>query len=179
MSASLLSSLSSRFGKGVLSTHSERGDHTAVVERSRLAEICRFLRDDPAADMDQPIDLTVVDYLSWQGNRPQEERFAVVIHLRSLKHGHRLRLRVPVPESDPVVPSTTSVWKGLSWFEREAFDMFGVRFDGHPDLRRLLLYPEFVGHPLRKDYPIRGYQPTMPMPTLPRGDRVPGSHPEE
>jgi len=158
---------------------SDRGEHTIVVERSRLQDVCRFLRDDEAASMDQPVDLTAVDYQAYQGARPQEERFAVVIHLRSLKHGHRLRLRVPVPENDPAVPSTTTVWNGLAWFEREVFDMFGIRFDGHPDLRRLLLYPEFVGHPLRKDYPLRGYQPTMPMPTLPRGDRVPGASREE
>ncbi len=179
MSAGLVSSIAARFGKSVLATGSERGEHTVVVERSRLAEVCRFLRDDPAAAVDQPVDLTAVDYQSYQGARPQEERFAVVIHLRSLKHGHRLRLRVPVPESDLTVPSTTGIWKGLAWFEREVFDMFGIRFDGHPDLRRLLLYPEFVGHPLRKDYPLRGYQPTMPMPTLPCGEAVPGTKREE
>ncbi|MBM4353138.1 MAG: NADH-quinone oxidoreductase subunit C [Deltaproteobacteria bacterium] len=179
MSISLLNSISSRFGSAIRSVHSDRGDHTAVVDRTRLKDVCLFLRDDAGAAMDQPIDLTAVDYRTFEGARPQEERFAVVIHLRSLKHGHRLRLRVPVPENDPVVPSTTAVWKGLVWFEREVFDMFGIRFDGHPDLRRLLLYPEFVGHPLRKDYPLRGYQPTIPMPTLPRGDRVPGDSTEE
>jgi NADH-quinone oxidoreductase subunit C len=102
-------------------------------------------------------DVTAVDY--WKQKEP---RFEVVYHLYSLDRGHRLRLRVPVPENDPTVESLTPLWKGANFLEREVWDLFGIRFIGHPDLRRILLYDEFQGHPLRKDYPVNLWQPRVP-----------------
>lgn len=140
-----------------------RGDNWWVtVERSHLLEVARTLREDPALDMNMPTDLTVVDYMDRRA-----DRFEVVIHLRSLRHGHRLRISVPVPEDDCTCPSLTSIWKGFNWPEREAWDFYGVHFVGHPDeekfgkLRRLLLYEGFEGHPLRKDYPKDRRQPIL------------------
>lgn len=174
MSKKVLDALKSRFGPAVLDCHSACGDDTAVIAREKLVEVCRWLNEAPEAAFDQPIDVTCVDYSEWAGEGKPATRFVVVYHLRSTSLGHRVRLRVPVPDDDLHVPTVTSIWKGLSWFEREVYDMFGVVFDGHPDLRRILLYPEFVGHPLRKDYPRRGYQPTIEMPGL-SGDPVPGA----
>jgi NADH/F420H2 dehydrogenase subunit C len=108
----------------------------------------KTLRDDPELRFDLLADLTAVDYF---GRAP---RWEVVYQLRSIQHGHRLRVKVPVDGDDPVVPTATGVWKSANWAEREAYDMFGIRFAGHPDLRRILMYPEFQGHPLRKDYPL-------------------------
>jgi NADH-quinone oxidoreductase subunit C len=105
-------------------------------------------------------DLTAVDYLRYPG-REDGPRFEVVYHLYSLRHNHRLRVKVRLDEDDAVVPTATSLWPIANWLEREVWDMFGIRFDGHPDLRRLLMYEEFVGHPLRKDYPIDRRQPLI------------------
>jgi NADH-quinone oxidoreductase subunit C len=106
--------------------------------------------------MDTFVDLTCVDWPK------REERFDVVLMLRSSKTGKRVRLKARVPESDPTIASVTGLWLGANWFEREAFDMFGVRFVGHPDLRRILMYEEFEGHPLRKDYDASKQQPLVP-----------------
>jgi NADH-quinone oxidoreductase subunit C len=100
-------------------------------------------------------DLTAVDYL---GRRP---RFEVIYQLYSISLNHRLRVKVPVGEEDPSVPTASGVWKSALWAERETWDMFGIRFSGHPDLRRILMYPEFEGHPLRKDYPLLQRQPLV------------------
>jgi len=154
--------IAERFPAAVISSHAWRGDDTVVLEREYLVEVCRFLKHDPEMAFNLPVDVCGVDYL---GHR--EPRFEVVYHLYSVTHRHRVRLKVQVPEDDCEVPSVISVWRGVDWFEREAWDMYGVRFAGHPDLRRILMYEEFEGHPLRKDYPQRGYQPLMPMPTLP------------
>ncbi len=143
------------------------GDDVVTLPREALLPALRFLHDQCGFDL--PLDVTAVDR-SLLGPGP---RFEVVYHLRSLAQRAIIRLKVLVDEADAVVPSATSVYQGLNWFEREVFDMFGIRFDGHPDLRRILLYPEFVGHPLRKDYPVRGYQPLIPMADL-NGDPVPG-----
>jgi len=102
------------------------------------------------------MDLSAVDYLG------QEPRFELVAHLYSLTHNHRLRVKTRVPETDPAVSSLTGLWKAANWLEREVWDMFGIRFSGHPDLRRILLYEGFVGHPLRKDYPVNRRQPLVP-----------------
>ncbi|NOZ00683.1 MAG: NADH-quinone oxidoreductase subunit C [Deltaproteobacteria bacterium] len=181
-----------RFPEQVIETHRQHGDDTVVVKRDGLVEVLEFLRDE--MDFLMPIDVTCVDRLA-MADPPEYEsdplhpmlttqtvpslgkldgpRFEVVYHLRSLSRGALVRVKVPVDEDDPVVPSGTGVLKGFNWFEREVFDMFGIRFDGHPDLRRVLLYPEFEGHPLRKDYPRKGYQPRLDMPGL-NGDKVPG-----
>jgi NADH-quinone oxidoreductase subunit C len=133
-----------------------RGEAVVVVERDQLLDALRTLRDHPDTRFEQLSDLTAVDYL---GRTP---RFEVVYQLYSPSLNHRLRVKVPVPADAPVVPSATGLWKAANWAEREAWDMFGIRFAGHPDLRRILMYPEFQGHPLRKDYPVNQRQPLVP-----------------
>lgn len=158
MSKKVLAILQERFGAAILETHSQFGDDTAVVEPSRWREIALFLRDDRRCAFDMFTDVTAVDY---PGRTP---RFDVVCHLRSLDQGHRIRIKARVGDEEGEearIASLVPVWKGANWFERECFDMFGVVFEGHPDLRRLLMYPEFVGYPLRKDYPADQTQPLV------------------
>lgn len=152
-----ISYLRSRLGDAILDVHAFRGDDTIVISRERLTEIVGFLKRDPELDLSFLTDITAVDYLG-----KKSPRFEVVYHLYSLKARHRLRVKVPVPEEDPVVDTLVPLWKGADWLEREVWDMFGVRFRGHPDLRRVLLYEEFQGHPLRKDYPVNQRQPLVP-----------------
>jgi NADH-quinone oxidoreductase subunit C len=155
MSQRILDKLKERFGDAIGETHSRLGDDTAYVARERIVEIMAFLRDDPELLLDMPSDLTGVDWLT------REPRFEVVYHLYSIKKKHRVRIKCRVPEDDATIPSVTSVYPGLNWFERETWDMFGIRFEGHPDLRRMFMYEQFVGHPLRKDYPKEKRQPLI------------------
>ncbi len=178
MSEKVLKTLKNKFADAVLDTHSFRGDDTAIVKRDSIVEMCTFLKESPDTAFDMPIDVTCVDYSAYPESRDATARFMVVYHLRSNSLNHRIRLKVPLEEDDAVVDSVAGVWRGVTWFEREVYDMFGVKFHGHPDLRRLLLYPEFQGHPLRKEYPVRGYQPPMDMPTL-NGDPIPGATVDE
>jgi NADH-quinone oxidoreductase subunit C len=134
-------------------THQHCGQPTIVVAREQALPFFRALRDEPELAFDLLADLTAVDYLG------REPRFEVVVHLYSIARGHRLRVKVPVPGEDPWVHSLTGLWKAANWLERELWDMFGIRSVGHPDLRRILMYEEFVGHPLRKDYPVGKRQP--------------------
>lgn len=157
MSKVALDRLQEKFPEAVVSTHAAFGDETAVVLAPRIADICAFLRDDEVTAFEMLTDLTGVDYLGIK-----EPRFEVVYHLYSLSKNHRLRLKVELGEEDPRLPSVLGVWKAANWMEREAFDLYGIVFEGHPDLRRILLYPEFVGHPLRKDYDIEHRQPRIP-----------------
>jgi NADH-quinone oxidoreductase subunit C len=159
MSKKLLGLLAEKFGSAVLETHSEHGDDTAVVEASQWLAIAQFLRDDPRADMKMLVDLCAVDFPH------REPRFEVVTHLYSVTLKHRLRLKTRVGDQDgdgAELASVVPIWSGANWFERETFDLMGIVFIGHPDLRRILLYPEFVGHPLRKDYPADKTQPLVP-----------------
>jgi NADH-quinone oxidoreductase subunit C len=156
----ILAELQARFGDAVVETHAHRGDHTAVVTREALGEVLGHCRDDARLAFDVLMDLTAVDVSKLPG-REDGPRFEVVYHLYSLRHSHRLRLKVRVSEDDPVVPTAVPLWPIADWLEREVWDMFGVRFQGHPALRRLLLYEEFVGHPLRKDYPVNRRQPLI------------------
>ena len=158
--AAILDALRARLGDAVLETHDHRGDHTAVVDRGRVREALAFCRDSVPLGFDVLMDLTAVDYSRFPG-REDGPRFEVVYHLYSIAHNHRVRLKVRVDEDDPVVATAVPLWPIADWFEREVWDMFGIRFDGHPDLRRLLMYEEFVGHPLRKDYPINRRQPLI------------------
>lgn len=181
MSEQVQKKLQERFGEKVLHTHAQCGDETVVLDRSVFHDACAYLKEDPALAFDLPVDVTAVDFKGFPAKRdvPYGGRFEVVYHLYSTTKKHRIRLKVPLEDGDAVVDSVVDVWKGVDWFERETFDMFGVRFEGHPNLKRILLYEEFEGHPLRKDYPRRGYQPRIPMPRL-RGDQVPGlTAPEE
>jgi NADH-quinone oxidoreductase subunit C len=158
--ADILARLRERFGAAVLASHAEHGDHTLLVDRAALSEVLRFCRDDAALRFDMLMDLTAVDYLTYPG-REDAPRFEVVYHLYSVPHNHRVRVKVGVEEDDPVVPTAFPLWPIADWFEREVWDMFGLRFEGHPDLRRLLLYEQFEGHPLRKDYPVSRRQPLI------------------
>jgi len=156
----ILAQLQRRFGDAIVEIHDHRDDHTAVVTRDALLAVLAHCRDDVALAFDVLMDLTAVDYLKFPG-REDGPRFEVVYHLYSLTHNHRLRLKVRMDEDDPNVPSAVALWPIANWLEREVWDMFGVRFEGHPNLRRLLMYEAFVGHPLRKDYPINRRQPLI------------------
>jgi NADH-quinone oxidoreductase subunit C len=156
MSQIVLHRLNTQFvGGELLDTGSQHGDEWARVRRDSWVVVATFLRDDPATKMEMFIDLTAVDRFS------SEPRFDVVVHLYSVSLKQRIRLYAAVPEEDPTLDTLVPVWAGANWFEREAYDLYGVRFKGHPDLRRILMYPEFVGHPLRKDYPKEKRQPLV------------------
>jgi NADH-quinone oxidoreductase subunit C len=127
-----------------------------VVASETIADVLRFLRDDPEQRFEMLVDVTAIDY------RPRDGRFHVVYLLRSLSRNVRLTVKVKVGGQEPAVPTVTGLWKSANWAEREVWDMLGVRFHGHPDLRRILMYPEFVGHPLRRDYPVDRRQPLIP-----------------
>ncbi len=136
-------------------THARLGDATARVAREQVKAVMRFLRDEPGIEFDMLTDLTAVDYLG------QTPRFEVVYHLYSVAQGHRLRVKARVPEDTPVIDSMVELWASANWMEREVWDLYGIRFEGHPDLRRILLYDEFEGHPLRKDYRKEHRQPLV------------------
>ena len=133
---------------------------TVTVSRSSSLELLRKLRDHQNTAFEQLVDLCAVDYQTY-GQEAQRswdsERFAVVYHLLSISLNHRLRVIVPVPEDDLTIDSVIEVWRCANWYEREAFDLFGIRFPGHPDLRRLLTDYGFIGHPFRKDFPLSGH----------------------
>ncbi|MBI5532322.1 MAG: NADH-quinone oxidoreductase subunit C [Deltaproteobacteria bacterium] len=159
MSEKLLETVRKWFGDAVLEVHSAHGDDTAVIAASRWREVARFLRDDPGCQMNMLVDLCGVDFPD------REPRFEVVAHLHSLSLGHRLRIKTRVGDREgdgAKLDSLVPVWPGADWFERETWDLMGIRFVGHPDLRRILLYEEFEGHPLRKDYPADKTQPLVP-----------------
>lgn len=133
------------------------GEVTLEVYAAGYREAMLLLRDNPDFAFEELIDLCGMDYAAY-GNQPNEgERYAVVVHLLSLKYNRRLRVRVFAPdEALPLLPSVTPVWPAANWYEREAFDLFGILFEGHPDLRRILTDYGFIGHPLRKDFPVHG-----------------------
>jgi NADH-quinone oxidoreductase subunit C len=187
----LMQTVLDRLGDRVLEHHDFRGDDRIHVRREDILRVGRILRDDPALAFNMLMDVTVVDYFGqpddfetkrevWDRHlvrmrrQPQRrhelvlppmgphERFAVVYHLNSLTLHHRLRIKCRVPENDPTIDSLTPIWPGANWLEREAYDLYGIRFHGHPDLRRIYLYDEFVGHPLRKDYHKHAEQPIEP-----------------
>jgi len=142
-------------GAAIVSTHARLGDATALVHKEQLVDVMRFLRDDPELAFDMLTDLTCVDYLG------QEPRFEIVYHLYSLAKNQRLRVKARVAEQACEIDTLCPLWASANWMEREVFDLYGVRFTGHPDLRRILLYDEFQGHPLRKDYPKERRQPLV------------------
>ncbi len=176
----LISQLGKVFGDQLIATHGEFSEVTIEVGKDDLFTICQQLRDNDYFAFEQLIDLTVVDYLhfgqdEWatdeasgsgfsRGRRDisqtkpkwKRERFAVVYHLLSIAYNRRLRVKCFIDENRPQLPSVINIWNGVDWFEREAFDLFGILFVGHPDLRRLLTDYGFVGHPFRKDFPLIG-----------------------
>ena len=176
MSKALVELLKKQFPASVIETHSLVGDDTVVVEVTRWKEIARFLKDDPRADMAMLVDLTAVDFPE------RTPRFEVVAHFYSLSKGHRLRLKARVGDSEGEgadIDTIADLWASANWAERECFDMFGVRFRGHPDLRRILMYPEFVGHPLRRDYPAQQIQPLVPFREVPNIEKITPFGPDE
>jgi NADH-quinone oxidoreductase subunit C len=169
MSQALIELVKKNFPGAVLESHSQLGDDTLVLTPESWKAVARFLRDDPQSDMSMLTDLTAVDYPE------RDPRFEVVAHLYSLSLGHRLRIksRVGDREGETVELDTlTDLWGSANWLERECFDMFGVKFLEHPDLRRILLYPEFEGHPLRKDYPAEKIQPLLQYRDEPNIEKV-------
>ncbi len=158
MSKVVLEKLKTKFGAAVLETHSDFGDDTALVSAQSWKSICEYLRNDATLDFDLFVDLCGVDYPT------RLPRMELVLHLYSTTRRHRVRLKTRIGDEDmegAEVDSLTSIWSGADWFEREVYDMSGVTFRGHPDLRRILMYPEFQGHPLLKDYPAQKTQPLV------------------
>jgi NADH-quinone oxidoreductase subunit C len=159
MSQNALNRARERLGTAVIGAHAQGGDETVIVDAAQIRTALRTLRDDPELPMDFLIDLTAVDYLG------RDARFEVVYHLRSMKTGERLRVKAPLVEPEdgtpPQIDSIFELWPGANWLEREVWDLYGIKFRDHPDLRRILMYEEFRGHPLRKDYPKEGRQPLV------------------
>lgn len=158
---SLIEGIRDRFSEFISETHSRLGQDTVVVDKSGLTELARHLKEDPQLRFNILADLTAVDY--WK----RTPRFEVVYHFLSLEHKLRLRVKVPVEESECRVPTLCGLWPAANWYEREVYDMFGIEFEGHPDLKRILMYPGFEGHPLRKDYPKTRHQPIIEYRELP------------
>ncbi|GAB6063482.1 NADH-quinone oxidoreductase subunit C [Deferrisoma palaeochoriense] len=141
--------LKAEFGDAILGHHEFRGQLSVVVAKDRIVDVATFCRDDERLAFNMLADLTAVDRM------PRTPRFEVVYNLYSFPHNRRLRLKAPVEEND-TVPTVEGVWKAANWLEREVYDLFGIVFDGHSDLRRILLWDGYVGHPLRKDFPLEG-----------------------
>lgn len=151
----LIEKLKERFGSNLLAAETSHGDDVITVGRDAAPSVLRALRDEPDFGFNFLIDLTAVDWPS------REPRFEVVYQLKSLSQNRRLRVKVPVPGDDAWAVSAAELWKSADWLERECYDMFGITFRDHPDLRRILLYDSFVGYPLRKDYPVDRRQPIV------------------
>lgn len=142
-----------KFTEGIKEHHNFRGDNTMVVDVGILLDMMSYARQDPALKFNMLVDVCGVDYLE------RIPRFEVVYHLLSIEHNHRLRIRVGVSEETLLVPSVVSLWPSANWYEREIFDLFGIRFNDHPNLRRILTHDDFEGHALRKDYPVNRRPP--------------------
>ena len=154
----LAAAVQSALGETAKSVVVDCGEVTVVVPAVGLSALMRTLRDRPELRLEMLVDVCGVDYSTYGDGAWDGPRFAAVYHLLSLAHNWRLRVRVFATDDDfPVVPSVIDVWPAANWFEREAFDLYGIVFDGHPDLRRLLTDYGFVGHPFRKDFPLSGY----------------------
>ena len=197
MSQALIDLLREKHPDAVISSHSHKGDEVAVIKRESLVEVVRFLRNDPAADMKLLSQIAAVDLLTYkremtgggalssievpaydlEKKQPVEPRYYVAYNLYSVTQKKRLRLHVQLRSDDVKVPSITALYRTADWWERYCYDMMGIEFTGHPNLTRILLYPEFVGHPLRKDYPVRKRQPLVPELDFPDLVRGPGPGP--
>jgi NADH-quinone oxidoreductase subunit C len=154
----LAAALKETLGERLRSLDVARGEVTVVIGADAYLEALRDLRDTPALGFEMLIDLSGVDYRTFGDGAWDGPRFAAVLHLLSLSNNWRVRVRTFAPDDDfPVLPTVIDIWPAVNWFEREAFDLYGIVFAGHPDLRRLLTDYGFVGHPFRKDFPISGY----------------------
>ena len=162
MSQRALDRAQALFGTKIRTTHAFHGDETIVIDGADVHAVLETLRSDAESAMDFLVDLTALDFYGSKEDRP---RFEVVYHLRSMSTGDRLRVKAQVADTEdgtePYIDSVCDLWKSANWMEREVFDMFGIKFRGHPDLRRILMYEEFVGYPLRKDYPKDKRQPLV------------------
>lgn len=158
MNQLIIDTLRARFPGSIEATYEFRGDLTVQVRKQDIVQVCEFLKGDSELSFDMIIDILGVDMY-----RP-EGRFEIVYTLYSLRNKTYLRLKVCADESDPVVPTVTGVWSGANWHERETFDMLGVKFAGHPDLRRLYMPEEYEYYPLRKDFPLIGVPDSIPLP---------------
>lgn len=152
-----LAFIQEKLGAKVIEIRNAQGDDVLILSRAGLRDSFLVLKHEAQLDFDFLSDITAVDY--WEKKEP---RFEVVYQILSRKKRRRLRVRVPVPENDPAVESLTPIWRGANFLEREVWDLYGIRFTDHPDLRRILLYDEFQGFPLRKDYPVNLCQPRVP-----------------
>jgi NADH-quinone oxidoreductase subunit C len=148
----LLKKITVKHPGAVMGAEDRYGTTEWRVDRGRIAEVVTTLRDDPEFGFDMLVDLVSVDYSALP--RHAGDRFGLAYLLKCLSKGIRLQLKVEVPEKDPVVPTVSNLYANANWLEREAYDQMGIRFKGHPNLKRILNHHEFVGHPLRKDYPI-------------------------
>ncbi|MCX8056649.1 MAG: NADH-quinone oxidoreductase subunit C [Ignavibacteria bacterium] len=158
MKEKIESKLREKFPNAILEVNDFRGDLTFLVDKNSIVEICKFLRDDEELSFDLLVDLCGVD------RAKRKDRFEVVYHIVSLKNRYRVRLKVRVDEKDCVVDSVTSVYPTANWHERETYDMFGITFRNHPDLRRMYMPEEFEYYPLRKDFPLMGIPGSLQLP---------------
>lgn len=150
--------LRAQFGEAIIEVHAHRGDHTAVVGPERYHDVLAFLHANPDCSYDFLTDLSGLDRM----RLAESPRFEVIVHLYSTANNDRIRIKTrPADDANPVIDSITDIFAAANWPEREVWDMFGVRFTGHPNLKRILMYEEFVGHPLRKDYPVNKRQPLV------------------
>jgi NADH-quinone oxidoreductase subunit C len=156
--AALAESLKATLADKLVELNAAAGELTLVIRAADLLSVAGELRDHPALKFEQLMDLCGVDYLTYGNARGEGLRYAVVYHLLSVSLNHRLRVRVFAPSDEfPVMDSVVGIWPAANWFEREAFDLFGIMFPGHPDLRRILTDYGFIGHPFRKDFPLSGF----------------------
>ena len=146
--------LQEKFPADVLGITEYAGEISVTVKKNNILALMRFLHDEPSIHLDYLRDLCGADYMGIK-----ENRFEVVYQLLSINHNHGIRIKAEVPEKDCTIDSVISIWRGVDWHERECFDLYGITFKGHPDLRRILLPEDWKGHPLRKDYPLKGPGP--------------------
>jgi NADH-quinone oxidoreductase subunit C len=151
----IVKKIKEKFPKAILDVKTYKDELTLYIEKESIYKVAKYLRDNDELAFDFLSDLCGVDKTRLDNNNS----FEVVYHLYSLKRNHRVRLKVQIPASKPTISTVTNVWKTANWHEREAYDMFGIVFEGHPSLERILTPDGFEGHPLRKDYPLRGRQP--------------------
>ena len=159
----LATDIKSHFQDKILKMNDHRGDLTLLIDRADIQSVCTDVKNVDKFQFNQMIDLTAVDYL--YHNR--DVRFQMVYHLFSLSLLHRIRIKCDVPVDDATIDSIHDIWDAANWYERECYDMYGINFKNHPDQRRIIMYDEFEGHPLRKDYPITMEQPRVELRDIP------------